>query len=242
MSQQVEQPGTAPRDWPQYGIGPVAAVKRAFSKYAVFDGRASRSEFWWWYAFYVVGVSLLAVLGGTLGAATAPAGSDSFGTIGIVFFVLAGVFFLAIIVPTLAVGARRLHDAGFTALFLLFLLASSFGGGIVLLVLWLLPTSPKAVRFGPPGLPADAGYPYGGYAPQPGQLPPGQGYPDPSGYPNTSGYGGQQGYPDQSGYPGQQGYGEPQGYQGQQSSPGQQSYGQEQPPAPDRSRDVPPSS
>jgi uncharacterized membrane protein YhaH (DUF805 family) len=85
------------------------------------------------------------------------------------------VFFLAILVPTLAVGARRLHDGGFSALFLLLLLASSFGGGIVLLVLWVLPTSPKAVRFGPPGPPVDAGYlyPQGYTGPQAyGQVPP----------------------------------------------------------------------
>ena len=260
MSQQVDQPGGTPLDWPVSGIGPVAAVKRGFSKYAVFNGRASRSEFWWWYAFYVVGVTLLVTLGAAIGAATAPAGSDSFGTPGIVIFVLAGVFFLAIIVPTLAVGARRLHDAGFTALFLLFLLASSFGGGLVLLVLWLLPTSPKAVRFGPPGQPSDLGQGYGQFYPQPGQLQPGQpypadqgyptaagypgpqgGYPDPQGYPGQQGYDpqgypGQQGY-DPQGYPGQQGY-DPQGYQGQQGYPGQPGQGESYPPAPERPRDA----
>jgi uncharacterized membrane protein YhaH (DUF805 family) len=230
MSQHVEQQGSAPLDWPQYGIGPVAAVKRGFAKYAVFDGRASRSEFWWWYAFYVVGVSLLAILGGTIGAATAPAGSDSFGVAGIVFFVLAGVFFLGIIVPTLAVGARRLHDGGFSALFLLLLLASSFGGGIVLLVLWVLPTSPKAVRFGPPGLPADNAYPYG------------SGYPDAQGYGAPPGYGGQPGYGAPQEYGGQPGYGAPQEYGGQPGYGAPQEYGgQPDPQTGDRSRDVPPS-
>ena len=37
-----------PLELPYYGAPPVEAVKRVFQKYAVFSGRASRSEYWWW--------------------------------------------------------------------------------------------------------------------------------------------------------------------------------------------------
>ena len=59
------------------------AIKICFSKYVDFDGRARRSEFWWFY---------LAIFIGSL----------------IPFFGL--VIYLATIIPFYAAGARRLHD------------------------------------------------------------------------------------------------------------------------------------
>lgn len=198
MSEHTQAP---PLGWPHYGIGFVAAVKRGFSKYADFSGRASRGEFWWWYLFYVLVVVVLSGLTGALAAATTQPGSDEIPTGAIIGLILLGVFLLAIAVPSLALGARRLHDGGFSALFLLLILVSSFGGGIVLLVLWILPTSPKAVRYGPPDAPAGAGHP-GAYGAE-------QGYGNP-------GYGAPQGYPGQP-Y-GAEGFGT-QGY-GTQPDPG----------------------
>lgn len=64
------------------------SIKTCFSKYADFTGRATRSEFWWWTLFVVLvslGTSIL---------------SDK----------LSAVFSLAVMLPGLAVGARRLHD------------------------------------------------------------------------------------------------------------------------------------
>ena len=64
------------------------SIKTCFSKYADFSGRATRSEFWWW-ALFVLLVSAAA---------------------GIISEVLSGIFSLAVLLPYLAVGARRLHD------------------------------------------------------------------------------------------------------------------------------------
>jgi hypothetical protein len=49
QSPQVPGASTAepPLNMPWYGIGIVDAVKRFFKKYATFNGRASRGEFWW---------------------------------------------------------------------------------------------------------------------------------------------------------------------------------------------------
>lgn len=67
----------------------VTAIKTCFSKYADFSGRARRSEFWYWYLFSVI-VSFVA---------------------GWIPFV-GGLMNLALVIPQLSVGARRLHDTG----------------------------------------------------------------------------------------------------------------------------------
>jgi uncharacterized membrane protein YhaH (DUF805 family) len=66
----------------------VDAVKVCFAKYADFDGRATRSEYWWFF---------LAIL---LGSAVAFTIADT-------IYVL---FSLVTLLPMIAVGARRLHD------------------------------------------------------------------------------------------------------------------------------------
>jgi uncharacterized membrane protein YhaH (DUF805 family) len=59
--------------------------------------------------------------------------------------VLLGLFFLATIVPSLAVSWRRLHDAGFSGLFYLLTLTSI--GSIVVLVMQIMPSKPEGQRF-----------------------------------------------------------------------------------------------
>jgi uncharacterized membrane protein YhaH (DUF805 family) len=66
----------------------VDAVKLCFSKYADFEGRAKRPEFWWFVLFCVVGALILEAVGSYVSWA----------------------FSLATLIPSLAVGARRLHD------------------------------------------------------------------------------------------------------------------------------------
>ena len=68
----------------------IEAVKSCFSNYVGFSGRASRSEFWWFMLFYVI----CAVVGGFLGD------------------VAGGIVGLILLLPTLAVQVRRLHDIG----------------------------------------------------------------------------------------------------------------------------------
>lgn len=64
------------------------SIQTCFSKYADFTGRASRSEYWWWFLF-----ALLATM-----------------ATGIISDKLSALFSLALLLPGLAVGARRLHD------------------------------------------------------------------------------------------------------------------------------------
>ena len=66
----------------------VSAVKSCFAQYAGFSGRAPRSEFWW-FALFQFGVLVIATM---------------------ISQVLYGIAALALLLPALAVGARRLHD------------------------------------------------------------------------------------------------------------------------------------
>ena len=93
------------------------AITTGFQKYSEFTGRASRSEFWWF--------NLFVVLVG-LGASA-------------LWDVLGWLWFLAIIVPCLAVGVRRLRDAGFDWP-LIFVGLVPVIGTVVMIVLWTQPS------------------------------------------------------------------------------------------------------
>ena len=97
------------------------SISVCFSKYANFEGRASRSEYWWFYLF----CALFEIGGAILGAMAGGAGG---------FILLCGIAVLIISVPYLAVGARRLHDIGKSGWNLLWTLTVI---GTIPLVVWL---------------------------------------------------------------------------------------------------------
>ena len=123
------------------------AVRTCLSKYADFTGRARRSEYWWFYlATFLAGLVVIVV--GLILVVVASAVSDSAGSVVTVLFAIVYVVVsLGLVVPTLAVGARRLHDTDRSAWWLLIGLVPF--GGIVLLVFWILDGTPGPNRFGP---------------------------------------------------------------------------------------------
>lgn len=138
---------------PDYSAGFTTAIARFWKKYATFAGRASRSEYWWTYLFLGLGYVLsLTLLYGGLGIWEATTGSE--GAPPVIFPI--GIFltlgwFLATIVPWLALESRRLHDANMSALLLLLHLAS-WPGAIVVFILDQLSPNPLGRRFdAPPG-------------------------------------------------------------------------------------------
>ncbi|AQX80923.1 hypothetical protein BWO91_13965 [Plantibacter flavus] len=157
---------------PLYGATFPQAVKRYLRKYATFTGRASRSEYWWvtLFVFLVTLIpNILFFTGVLIGATSAAAqreavvfdsstGSRTYYTqpgileipgaapLILTGVVLLGLIWLATIVPNLALAWRRLHDANFPGPFYFFSLIPSVGG-IVLLVLFLLPSKPEGQRF-----------------------------------------------------------------------------------------------
>jgi uncharacterized membrane protein YhaH (DUF805 family) len=136
-------------DQPYYAITPIAAVKRAFSKYARFDGRASRGEYWWWTLIIGGAFFVLSIAASVLGVSSSPDGGRTPGTAAVPLLIILGIAGLAVIVPNLALLVRRLHDAGFSGWLALLTLIPSVGG-LILLVLAALPSSPAGARFDRP--------------------------------------------------------------------------------------------
>lgn len=122
-------------------------------KYATFDGRAPRSEFWWFFLFSVI---VQAVLNFLLGG---PADEDAYiGLGGAIMGLTAFAISLALLIPTIAVGIRRLHDTDRSGWWILIALIPLIGG-IVLLVFYALQGTPGANRFGPDPLAGDGAHP-----------------------------------------------------------------------------------
>jgi uncharacterized membrane protein YhaH (DUF805 family) len=172
------QPSPPALDMPHYGIGFIDAIKRGFKKYATFSGRAGRSEYWWWALFtFIVSVVLL-VPAYVLGITTSPDGGRTPGAGAIPLIILMIIFYLAIIVPNLALTVRRLHDAGYSG-WLVLLGLVPYLGGLILLIFAVLPSSPAGVKYDP--VPAT---PYGDnpYQPQ-SAYPPQSSYPSQDTYP-----------------------------------------------------------
>lgn len=149
-----------------------AAVASALRQYVGFHGRARRSEYWWFFLF----TSLLTLVASFVDSALGIADELGNGPVGAV----AG---LAILLPSLAVGVRRLHDTGRSGWWLLIGLIPLLGQ-IVLLVFFVQDSQPGSNQHGPnPKDPASIeGYGYGrpGYG-QPGQPGPGYGVPGQAG-------------------------------------------------------------
>lgn len=95
-------------------VGFLEAVALFFSRYADFKGRSRRSEYWWVMLFNVIVSVVLVLLPDSLAF-------------------LSSLWSLAILVPSLAICIRRLHDVGKSGWWYLFILIPLVGG-IILLV------------------------------------------------------------------------------------------------------------
>ncbi|AGW40584.1 hypothetical protein O159_03690 [Leifsonia xyli subsp. cynodontis DSM 46306] len=143
--------GTVPLWAPLPGASLGASVRRFFQKYADFTGRASRSEYWWWFLFdVIVNVVLwgLALISGLAGSTIAEDGTAVPGPGSWMVGVLGFLWFVATVVPCLALIWRRLHDANFAGPW--FFITFIPFGSIVLLVFTLLPSAPAGARFDRP--------------------------------------------------------------------------------------------
>ena len=143
-----ETPAEIPLWAPDYTASFGVTIRRFWRKYADFSGRASRREYWFSYLFvaivYIVGLVL--VYTPIIVAAATRSQPSAFIALGA--FLLFG-WFVATIVPWLALEARRLHDGNFSALFLLLHLLPSFGSLAVFVMCQLNP-SPLGRRFDAP--------------------------------------------------------------------------------------------
>ena len=106
-------------------------------KYATFSGRAQRAEYWWFYlisTLIIIGLSLIDQATGTLDEETGMG-------------LLTTLYSLAILIPSIAVGVRRLHDTGRSGWWLLIGLIPVIGS-IVLIVFFVLDSEPGDNAYG----------------------------------------------------------------------------------------------
>ncbi|MGR3363885.1 MAG: DUF805 domain-containing protein [Maritimibacter harenae] len=108
------------------------AVRTVFSKYATFTGRARRAEFWWFVLFYIIVNFILGLIDSVLfGTTTTTETSFSAETD---TPILSGIFWLATIIPYIAVGVRRLHDTNRSGWWLLLGFIPLIGA--IILIVW----------------------------------------------------------------------------------------------------------
>ena len=102
----------------------------AFRKYADFSGRASRKQYWMFILIFMIIYLVLAVVDALLG-----------------MFVLAAIFNLALLIPSLSIAARRLHDTGRTGWWQLIIFIPLIG--VIVLLVFLVQDSHGENDYGP---------------------------------------------------------------------------------------------
>jgi uncharacterized membrane protein YhaH (DUF805 family) len=108
------------------------------NKYATFDGRARRSEYWYFVLFYVLILVGLTFVDGLIGTLNEEAG---IGVLGVLFA-------LGTMVPGLAVTVRRLHDINRSGWWVLIGLIPLIGD-LVLIVFAVQDSQPGTNKYGP---------------------------------------------------------------------------------------------
>ncbi|SMX79033.1 DUF805 domain-containing protein [Brevibacterium linens] len=146
---------------PLYGASFGQAVKRFFKNYVNFKGRASRSEYWFAALFVFLLLLIPGILSGIGAAQTLSAAAGSIdpatgqmnsvaagggSVLSMIGGTLSTLIGLALFIPQLAISWRRLHDANLAGPFW-FLGLIPFVGGIILIVLMVLPSKPEGQRF-----------------------------------------------------------------------------------------------
>ena len=126
-------------------------------KYATFSGRASRSEYWWFFLFIALVALVFFGIGGGIMGASGFADVQQGGQMPVasmVFFGLGGLFYLAMLLPIIAVTVRRFHDRDLSGWFYLAAIVLGFVpfvgilASIAAFVITVLKGTPGENKFG----------------------------------------------------------------------------------------------
>ena len=105
-------------------VGFVKAIKICFAKYFDFKGRARRSEYWYFFLFVILVSFILSFAEGFYYGYTGQYFED---------VILANIFYLFVLIPSIAVSVRCLHDIGRTGWWVLISFIP-IAGSIILLI------------------------------------------------------------------------------------------------------------
>jgi len=104
-------------------MSPIDWAKRPIQKYADFSGRAPRAEYWWFVLAMVIVFVVLSIVESIVGLNKMILG---------VYGPLTVLLWLAVLVPSLSVGVRRLHDTDRSGWWLLLMVP--YGVAVVLML------------------------------------------------------------------------------------------------------------
>jgi len=129
------------------------AVKMFFARYVDFQGRSRRAEYWWVVLFNLIVVGVLMILMLVLGGVNLETGE--MGPLGGIFIGLLVLYGLAIIIPSIALFVRRLHDINQTGWIYLGLVIAglipfiNFLASIAQIVIACIPGTAGPNKYGP---------------------------------------------------------------------------------------------
>ena len=116
----------------------VDAYRKIWTNYTAFSGRTNVPDYWWAVLGNIIVVAVLRIL------CLIP-------VLGTIFGIVSGLYGLAILIPSLAMSFRRLHDTGKSAWYLLLGLIPAVGE-IILIVFLAQPSQDGDNQYGPAGL------------------------------------------------------------------------------------------
>jgi uncharacterized membrane protein YhaH (DUF805 family) len=128
-------------------VGFSEAIQSGFNNYANFSGRASRPAYWWWFLFTWI-VSIVAQI---IDGLTRPGGFGYESYANTWVGVISAIVGLALLLPSLGVMIRRLHDTDHSGWWWLIGIIPIIGW-IILIFFLASPGTPGENRFGPPPL------------------------------------------------------------------------------------------
>ena len=102
-------------------MGFIESINSGFARYVDFSARSSRSEYWFWTLFVILGEIVLSILAGILGTLVS---------------ILLFVFVIGVFIPSLAVSIRRLHDVGKSGWWIFIALIPIIG--TIILLVWFV--------------------------------------------------------------------------------------------------------
>ena len=122
------------------------AVASFFQNYVNFSGRAPRSAYWWVFLFNVIVAVVATILDQSLGMAYTMQGPS--GPISLGYGPIYTLYLLAVLIPSIALAVRRLHDRDKSGWWFLLVIVPLVGA-IILVVWFALPGTAGNNRFGP---------------------------------------------------------------------------------------------